>query len=164
MTRPTPVVGLHYVALLKPCFYLVRFNPFNLILMMLEPAMIAPISALLNAVHTGKASFDDVLNFINDRYTFTPTAFSNGALSNAAGENNGSCRVFAFAQLHNLSANDTLSLFAEHYKSVAANPAGADHQNIRQFKKNGWAGLMFKGHALHSKPVVTETVVDQTAI
>ena len=126
--------------------------------------MIATVSALLNAVNTGKASFDDVLSFINERYTFSPTAFNNGSLFNAAGENNGSCRVFAFAKLHNISALDTLTLFAEHYKSVAANPAGADHQNIRQFKKNGWAGLMFKGQPLKAKADITAVVVDQSAI
>ena len=125
--------------------------------------MIATVSALLNAVNTGKASFDDVLSFINDRYSFTPTAFSNGALFNAAGENNGSCRVFAFAQLHNISALDTLSLFAEHYKAVAANPIGTDHQNIRQFKKNGWAGFMLKGQPLKLKPAAA-AAVDQAGI
>lgn len=126
--------------------------------------MFASVSALLAAVQSGKANFDDVLSHINAHYEFTPTAFNNGSLLNQAGENSGSCRVFAFAQLHHLNALDTLSLFAEHYKAVAANPAGEDHQNIRQFKKYSWAGIMFKGQPLKAKVVVTEKPIDHKAI
>ncbi len=125
--------------------------------------MITSVPALLNAVQTGKAQFEDVLNYINQYYYYTPTAFNNGKLYNAENENAGSCRVFALAQLHNLSAADTLSLFAEHYKSVIANPIGTDHQNIRQFKKYSWAGISFKGHALTAKPAAAKPV-DQKAI
>ena len=125
--------------------------------------MITSVSALLNAVQTGKAQFEDVLNYINQHYYYTPTAFNNGKLYNAENENAGSCRVFAFAKLHNLSAPDTLSLFAEHYKSVIANPIGSDHQNIRQFKKYSWAGVSFKGDALKAKPPAAKPV-DQKAI
>ena len=78
-------------------------------------------------------------------------------------KNAGSCRVFAFAKLHNLSAPDTLSLFAEHYKSVLANPIGTDHQNIRQFKKYSWAGISLKGEVLKAKPPAAKPV-DQKAI
>ncbi len=125
--------------------------------------MITSVSALLNAVQTGKAQFEDVLNYINQHYYYTPTAFNNGKLYNAENENAGSCRVFAFAKLHNLSAPDTLSLFAEHYKSVIANPIGSDHQNIRQFKKYSWAGISLKGEVLKAKPPAAKPV-DQKAI
>jgi hypothetical protein len=127
--------------------------------------MFASISALLAAVQSGNAKFDDVLNYINANYDFTATAFNNGSACNQAGENSGSCRVLAFAQLNRLNALDTLSLFAEHYQAVAANPAGEDHQNIRQFKKYGWSGVQFKGHALKAKAVVQATApIDHTAI
>lgn len=115
--------------------------------------MFASVSALLAAVQSGRARFDDVLAQINSQYDYTPTAFNNGALNNKAGENAGSCRVLAFAQLHHLGSLDTLTLFAEHYAAVAANPIGEDHQNIRQFKKYGWSGVQFKGVALKAKPV-----------
>jgi|JI6StandDraft_1071083.scaffolds.fasta_scaffold421194_2 hypothetical protein len=133
-------------------------------LIFVEYAMFASVSALLAAVQSGKANFDDVLNHINAHYEFTPTTFNNGAVNNPAGQNSGSCRVLAFAQLHHLNPLDTLSLFAEHYKAVAANPAGEDHQNIRQFKKYGWGGVQFKGQPLKTKVVVTEKPIDQKSI
>ena len=83
---------------------------------------------------------------------------------NTAGQNSGSARVLAFGQLHHLSVLDTLSLFAEHYKAVLANPAGEDHQNIRQFKKYGWGGVQFKGQPLKAKAVVVEQQIDHKAI
>ncbi|AXI03243.1 HopJ type III effector protein [Aquirhabdus parva] len=113
--------------------------------------MAAETSTLLNRIDQGQAQFSDVLEFINQRYDFTPTAFNNGSVHNAAGENSGSCRVFAFAKLHHLSDLDTLKLFAEHYQAVKATPAGEDHQNIRNFIRYSWAGLVFEGQALTAK-------------
>lgn len=110
--------------------------------------MAAAISALLHRLDQQEAKFSDVLDLINAHYEFTPTAFENGALHNAAGENSGSCRVFAFAKLHDLSDLDTLELFAEHYLSVKATPTGEDHQNIRNFKHYGWEGIVFHGRPL----------------
>ena len=110
--------------------------------------MSAAISALLHRLDQQNAQFSDVLDFINTHYAFTPTAFENGTQHNAAGENVGSCRVFAFAKLHHLSDLDTLELFAEHYLSVKATPHGEDHQNIRQFKHYGWEGIVFHGQPL----------------
>jgi hypothetical protein len=66
-------------------------------------------------------------------------------------QNQGSAKVFAFAKLNGLSAEDTLWLFAEHYHSVLADPTGIDHQNIRQFIVHGWPGIEFKGEALVAK-------------
>lgn len=113
--------------------------------------MLTMISELLNAISQENAQFSDVLNLINTHYEFTPTAFDNGSMHNTANENSGSCRVFTFAQLHQLSDIDTLHLFAEHYKSVKANPAGEDHQNIRNFEQCGWPGIVFFGQALKEK-------------
>jgi hypothetical protein len=70
---------------------------------------------------------------------------------NEAGENQGSAKVFAFAIINNLSKEDTLLLFAEHYQSVLETPEGIDHQNIRQFMTQGWAGIQFEGVALTAK-------------
>ncbi|MDM1544084.1 HopJ type III effector protein [Empedobacter sp. 189-2] len=53
--------------------------------------------------------------------------------------------------LDNLSKEDTLKLFAEHYEAVLATPEGTDHNNIRQFIKNGWEGLKFKNEVLTKK-------------
>lgn len=52
---------------------------------------------------------------------------------NAAGENEGSAKVFGFAKHHGLSQLDTLKLFGEHYAQVQATPNGTDHANIRNF-------------------------------
>ena len=61
----------------------------------------------------------------------------------AAGENNGSAKVFGFARLHGLGADEALRLFCEHYESVVATPEGSDHGNIRAFIKHGWDKLEF---------------------
>ncbi|AXY58963.1 MULTISPECIES: HopJ type III effector protein [Acinetobacter] len=106
---------------------------------------------LLAQLQTGEAKFADVISYIEARYTHTPTAFQNGAQHNAATENQGSAKVFAFAKLNSLNPEQTLSLFAEHYASVLASPEATDHQNIRQFIQNGWDGIKFESPALTVK-------------
>ena len=103
---------------------------------------------LLNQLQSGEAKFSDVIVFIEARYTHTPTAFQNGQQHNAATENQGSAKVFSFAQLNGLDQTQTLSLFAEHYASVLATPEATNHQNIRQFIQNSWNGIKFEGTAL----------------
>ena len=107
--------------------------------------------ALLAQLKDGSVKFADVLAFIEARYQHTPTAFQNGAQFNAATENQGSAKVFSFAQLNGLDQAQTLSLFAEHYAAVLATPDSTDHQNIRQFMQNGWDGIQFEGQALTAK-------------
>ena len=93
--------------------------------------------------------FTETLAVIEENYSFTPTAFQNGSQHNAVGENSGSCKLFAFAQLHDLSQEETLSCFGAYYfEEVLANPEGTNHQNIRNFIKTGWAGIQFEGTAL----------------
>lgn len=106
---------------------------------------------ILNQLAEGSAVFNDVIAFIESKYTHTPTAFKNGAQENAADQNQGSAKVLAFGKLENLSVEDTLKLFAEHYQSVLDTPEGTDHQNIRQFMANGWEGVSFDGTALTAK-------------
>ncbi|OTG97631.1 HopJ type III effector protein [Acinetobacter sp. ANC 4654] len=106
---------------------------------------------LLTQLQTGEAKFTDVIAYIEARYNHTPTAFKNGQQANAATENQGSAKVFSFAQLNDLDQVQTLSLFAEHYAAVLATPETTDHQNIRQFMLNGWDGIQFEGEALAAK-------------
>lgn len=106
---------------------------------------------LLAQLSAGEVKFADVIAYIESRYTHTPTAFKNGQQSNAATENQGSAKVFTFAQLNGLNQADTLSLFAEHYAAVKATPNATDHQNIRQFMLSGWEGINFEGQALTAK-------------
>jgi hypothetical protein len=93
--------------------------------------------------------FTDTMAVIERTYEFTPTEFNNGALNNATGQNNGSCKIFAFGQLNALSKQQTLACFGEYFRvDVLQNPEGNDHQNIRNFMISGWQGISFKGQAL----------------
>ncbi|WP_192346127.1 HopJ type III effector protein [Algoriphagus sp. Y33] len=94
-------------------------------------------------------SFSEVIAHIDSHYEFTPTRFLNGTTVNEAGQNNGSCKIFSFAKLQNLTPIETLSLFGDFYlKDVLQNPDGTDHQNIRNFMQSGWEGIKFEDEAL----------------
>lgn len=95
--------------------------------------------------------FNETMEIIEALYDFTPTGFTNGDTRNEVGENNGSCKLFAFAKIHDFTEAQTLALFGEHYRNVLATPDGDDHQNIRNFMKTGWAGITFDGIALVEK-------------
>ncbi|WP_249219754.1 HopJ type III effector protein [Chitinophaga sp. HK235] len=103
---------------------------------------------LIGKLKDNSILFKDVIEFIESQYQHQPTAFKNGDAYNEATQNQGSAKVFAFAQINSLSKEDTLYLFAEHYQSVLNNPNGNDHQNIRQFMAHGWSGVVFEGQAL----------------
>lgn len=109
------------------------------------------INKLPELIKTKQFQFQDVLKFINDTYSYTASNFSNGTLNNAASENQGSARVLYAAYLAELSKEDTLILFAEHYEAVLENPYGTDHQNIRQFMIHGWDGVVFSQPVLVPK-------------
>jgi hypothetical protein len=96
--------------------------------------------------------FSEVISHIDSHYHFTPTRFTNGNTVNEAGQNNGSCKIFSFAKLQNLSKEQTLALFGDFYRQdVLQNPEGTDHQNIRNFLEFGWEGIQFDGEALRKK-------------
>lgn len=95
--------------------------------------------------------FSEVISTIEAHYNYTPQSFKNGEVTNEAGTNEGSCKVFAFAQLNNLDQEQTLSCFGEHYLSVLATPYHEDHANIRNFMNTGWDGISFEGAALQAK-------------
>lgn len=91
----------------------------------------------------------EVIALIDANYAFTPTSFANGDTVNAAGENNGSCKLFAFAKLHDFTKDETLACFGRFYfDDVLKHPEGADHANIRNFIKHGPAGIRFENEAL----------------
>ena len=96
--------------------------------------------------------FQETIEIIDSNYNFTPTAFKNGNQHNNANENNGSCKIFAFAKIHHLEKEETLSLFGSYYfDDVLKNPDVNDHQNIRNFMTFGWDGILFEGKALELK-------------
>ncbi|OWW21661.1 HopJ type III effector protein [Noviherbaspirillum denitrificans] len=97
-------------------------------------------------------AFDDTMAVIAAHYDFTPAAFTNGETRNEAGQNSGSCKLFAFAKLNQLSKEQTLACFGAYYRDdVLKNPQGSDHQNIRNFMKHGWEGVKFDNIPLTAK-------------
>ena len=96
--------------------------------------------------------FADTMAVVEAHYEFTEARFTNGETVNEAGQNNGSCKLFAFAQLNELSVERTLACFGEYYrKDVLEHPQVDDHQNIRNFMKFGWDGIAFDSEALTEK-------------
>ncbi|MCP5325375.1 MAG: HopJ type III effector protein [Oceanospirillaceae bacterium] len=96
--------------------------------------------------------FTDTMAVIEALYDFAPTSFRNGNVDNAAGQNNGSCKLFAFAKLQGFNEQQTLNCFGAYYRDdVLQHPEANDHQNIRNFMQTGWAGVEFAGQALTEK-------------
>ena len=96
-------------------------------------------------------NFAETMQVIEENYNFTPTNFTNGEIENKAGENSGSCKLFAFAKIQKLTKEETLFCFGEHYKNVLEDKNGTSHQNIRNFMKFGFEGLSFESEALKLK-------------
>ena len=70
-------------------------------------------------------TFAETIAVIEAHYDFAPTAFENGLQHNAAGENSGSCKLLAFAEIQNLSEEATLACFGTYYfDDVLKNPNG----------------------------------------
>jgi len=104
----------------------------------------------LLTVEPNAINFSDCIEMIDRHYHFTPCAFSNGQQHNLAGENNGSCKIFAFGLLHKLSPHQVLTCFGDYYRiDVLQNPGLSSHQNIREFIQHGWGGIHFESTPLH---------------
>jgi hypothetical protein len=96
--------------------------------------------------------YQQVLSLIEANYHYTPSHFTNGALDNAAGENQISCKILAFALLNGLNQAQTLACFGQLYRDdVLANPNGQGHQNIRQFMQTGWQAVKFSQTVLQMR-------------
>jgi len=101
------------------------------------------------SLNADEVSFEQVMQVISDNYSYTPASFNNGELLNEAGTNEGSCKIFYFAQLNELSEQQTLACFGRYYfEDVLQNPQGNDHGNIRNFIKTAWQGVEFQSIAL----------------
>lgn len=96
-------------------------------------------------------TFKETMQVIENYYTFNPTAFKNGDIINNAGENNGSCKLFAFTMHQELTKEETLLCFGEYYQTVLEDKNGTSHQNIRNFMKTSFKGLSFENEALTLK-------------
>lgn len=113
------------------------------------------LAELLTGLRAQTLDFEDTLAFIAEHYVYQPSAFKNGldahAVSNAAGQNEGACRVFALGMLEQLNPEDTLCLFGRHLRDVLNDPQGSSHANIRQFQRHGWSGIVFDAPPLSRK-------------
>lgn len=97
--------------------------------------------------------FQDVIKLIDAYYVYTPTRFTNGVgpdpIINEAGQNEGSCKIFAFAKMQGLTEAQTLACFGRFYREdVLPHPEKDDHANIRRFIADGWKGIRFDGEPL----------------
>jgi len=117
-----------------------------------------PLNQLLQLLNEtpSNVEFEQVIEVITELYTYTPTQFSNGvgptAVINEAGANEGSCKIFAFAQLHGLNERQTLNCFGKYYREdVLKHPDATDHGNIRNFITSGWPGIQFDAPSLKAK-------------
>jgi len=108
------------------------------------------LNSFLKKLHSRpeEIDFNELLEVVDSCYTFKETSFKNGDLNNEAGQNSGSCKLFAFAKMHQLDEALTLACFGQYYRDVLANPAGDEHQNIRNFMHTGWPAVEFEGEAL----------------
>lgn len=102
---------------------------------------------LRNPQHT----FADTLNFIAHHYDYQPSAFRNGDINNAAGENEGSCKTLGLALLEKFSTEEALLAFGEHYRAVQQHPTGQDHRNIRTLMAQGLSAVSFEQPPLRPK-------------
>lgn len=96
--------------------------------------------------------FGELINTIDTYYEFTPCAFTNGEVINELGSNLGSCKLFYFGILYDLTKEQMLHCFGTYYRvDVLEYPSGNDHQNIRNFMKTGWGGIIYEGVPLKLK-------------
>lgn len=113
------------------------------------------VQQLVEAIKASPDSieFAQVMETISEHYHYTATGFKNGPeVVNAAGTNEGSCKIFAFAKLNQLSVNETLACFGQYYREdVLQHPDADDHGNIRSFIQHGWDGIVFEHQALEAK-------------
>ena len=116
-----------------------------------------PLTEFLQKIKNNElVSFDETIAVITENYEYSPTEFKNGLnnkqLINTAGTNEGSCKIFSFAQINQLNQQQTLGLFGDYYrKDVLGDPTGTGHQNIRNFMQYGWEGINFTQQALKAK-------------
>ncbi len=105
------------------------------------------------AVEQAPVAFTETMAVIASNYEYSAAGFHNGLeegrIFNAAGTNEGSCKLFAFAKINGLGEQATLNCFGDYYTvDVLQNPEGQDHQNIRTFIDCGWKGIAFDSEPL----------------
>ncbi|WP_430461605.1 HopJ type III effector protein [Thalassolituus sp. LLYu03] len=105
----------------------------------------------LTALRSDDHLFATTLAFISEWFEFNASAFNNGGVMNSAEQNQGSCKVFALAQLLDLSKEDALRCFGEHYRDVLATPDVNNHHNLRRVLRDGLSDITFDQFPLTRK-------------
>lgn len=96
-----------------------------------------------------EVSFEETMQVIDSHYSYRASTFNNGDIRNEAGNNEGSCKIFAFAREQQLTDDQTLACFGDYYRiDVLQHPDADSHANIRQFMQTGLAGIRFEQEAL----------------
>ena len=98
-------------------------------------------------------TFQMAMDVIAADYNYNPSAFTIAdAISSAAGSNEGSCKILAFAQLNGLDDAATLHCFGDFYRvDVLQHPNAVDHGNIRALMQHGLAAVRFEGEVLRRR-------------
>lgn len=109
------------------------------------------LADLRNRLQQDDFAFSETLAFVAEHYAYQPSAFRNGAVENAAGQNEGSCKTLGLALLEGFSTDEALRAFGEHYRSVLATPEGSDHGNIRALMSHGLEAVQFERQPLSRK-------------
>jgi len=108
-------------------------------------------SAFLLSLNSDQHQFKDTLSFIDRWYNVTNTSFNNGSIHNDASENQGSAKVLALAIELDLSIQQVLACFGEHYRDVLATPNTQNHFNLRRLIKEGLVDISFESFPLKRK-------------
>jgi hypothetical protein len=105
----------------------------------------------LHLLTRNEFQFETTLAFIELHYDFSASSFNNGGIENSAEQNQGSCKVFALAQLIELSKQQALCCFGQHYRDVLATPDVDNHHNLRRVLMEGLADIRFDHFPLKLK-------------
>lgn len=92
--------------------------------------------------------FTDTLAFIAEHYSYTPSAFDNGSVSNGRSRTKVPARPWASPSSRASASRKPCWPSAKHYRAVRDNPEGDDHANIRALQQTGLAGVHFERQPL----------------
>jgi hypothetical protein len=92
--------------------------------------------------------FAEIQDTINNEYDYSPNGFTIGDVYNDANSNQWSGKVLSYAVLNELTTEQTLELFGEHYRDVLDNPNADTHKNIRALIKFSLNSVSFDNNKL----------------
>lgn len=115
-----------------------------------NPAFFLIRQQLLAQLAHSEHTFAQTLAFIEQHFNYQASGFKFAQLESNSEQNQGSCKIFALAQLLNLTQAQTLLCFGEHYRHLN-NTAQDSHLNLRQLAKIGRINIEFEHFPLSLK-------------